>query len=194
MFFDYKLWLFQGIHIARKSTLYLQFVSFVLLRGIYLNLQRLSWNRRRKEVQGKYRLCAWLARILYFTWRKRWRNTSKKQWRTRVGSIKRNWSERAEKESRKECDAKDIFYKGIWYNNLVTRKLNIVNISEMRDETRSQWLNSIAVSFILSADLGCVSARNFNLLVYFIFLFNVCVSSLCNVLLLLCVVFQTNLP
>ena len=158
MFFDYKLWLFQGIHIARKSTLYLQFVSFVLLRGIYLNLQRLSWNRRRKEVQGKYRLCAWLARILYFTWRKRWRNTSKRRWRTRVGSIKRNWSERAERESRRECDAKDIFYKGIWYNNLVTRKLNIVNNLEMRDETRSQWLNT-AVSFILSADLGCVRAQ-----------------------------------
>ena len=30
------------IHIARTSTLSLQFVSLVLLRSIYLNLQRLS--------------------------------------------------------------------------------------------------------------------------------------------------------
>lgn len=167
-----------GIHIARTSTLSLQFVSLVLLRSIYLNLQRLSWNRRKKEVQGKYRLCAWLARILYFTWRKRWRNTSKRRWRTRVGSIKRNWSERAERESRRECDAKDIFYKGIWYNNLVTRKLNIVNNLEMRDETRSQWLNT-AVSFILSAPFSwfrlCARAISICAFALFTYLIDVCV-------------------
>ena len=44
----------------------------------------------------------------------------------------------------------------------------------MRDETRSQWLNT-AVFFILSADLGCVRAQFQYARLLFTYLIDVCV-------------------